>query len=160
MVREDGWVRHTVHSVDRFHEAEVKRLASELGYDDQCVLVVTSSADTLASAERWCEKGHQPGAPQHACWFKQRELFGAMDGDEKYCKKVHGSRVAAAEKRVRNYGGGGRGGAIGKGRGGGKGDRGKGGGRGTGKGGKGAGKGGGGLGAGKGGRFRRQVARA
>ena len=156
IVRDDGWVRHTLHSSDRYHEDNTKQLAAELGYSDQCVLVVASSMDTLAGAERWCEKNHPPGAPQHACWFKQRELFGAMQPPEKYRALIVGSR-AAAEKRGGGYGDGGKGhGDGGKGRGGGKGDRGQG--RGPGKGGGKGGKGGGGPGGGKG-NFRRQVAR-
>lgn len=151
IVRADGWVRHTQHCTDRYHEENTKQLAAGLGHANQCVLVITSSSNTLAGAERYCEHGHPPGAPQHSCWFKQCELFAAMGGDEKYCKRVHGSRVAAGETRSRRGGSGGKG----RGGGGGKGGRGGDGGRGAGKGaGKGAAKGGG-----KGGRFKWQVAR-
>jgi hypothetical protein len=61
----DGWFRHAQRSTLCVHVANTTALLAAWGYEDQCVMVVTSSKDLAAATAMFCEGGHDADCPQH-----------------------------------------------------------------------------------------------
>jgi hypothetical protein len=69
----DGWFRHAKRSTLCVHVANTTALLAAWGYEDQCVMVVTSSKDLATAAAMFCDSGHDADCPQHRYHEKAKE---------------------------------------------------------------------------------------
>ena len=134
----DGdWLGHTQDPVMVYSQTQCQAYFADLGFADQCVLVVTSVMPTKQQAWGFCGCNHALHAPQHALYDKYAELKvkdGMVPGMHFYTRERTTPRRARAKPGLLQLTGPTGGDAAG-GKGGGRGGKGRGGGSPRGRGG-------------------------